>query len=88
MDKVFMGAILVVFHLAMAIYSSMLVKSTLKLSANAKNTLYVANFLIPLIGFAISITICRSNNKGFSTSSGYEGSYTSSDSNCDGGSGE
>ena len=88
MDKVFIGAILVVSHLVMAIYASLVIKDALKLSANTKYFFYAVNFLVPLIGFAISMTIGGKKRKSFSSPGGYEGSGAQSDNSCDGGGGE
>ena len=88
MDKVLIGGILAVLHLVLALYASLVIKDTLRFTANTKRFLYVVNFLVPLIGFAISMTIGGNKKKSFRSPGGYEGSNAQSDSSCDGGSGE
>ena len=92
MENVLLGLFIVLLHLVLALYASLVIKDTLKLSVKAKSFFYAINFLLPLIGYAISMTVGGNNKKNSSTKASFDGSGASSNggysSSCDGGGGE
>lgn len=87
MENIWVLTLLIAGHVVMAVYGCLLVRDSFKLSAAKKKPLMVVCVLVPLIGFALAITLAGKNEKhsGFGDGSAGGGGFIDSGSCSDGG---